>query len=62
MLRVNALEQTGRVLASRYGLRALPTFIVFDESGQMVFRQSGLPDVSAILHALAMDINEGGDE
>ena len=54
MVKVNAMGQAGRALASRYGMQGLPTFIVIDGSGQVVYRQSGVPDIQAILKALAI--------
>ena len=58
VVRVNVLDSVGRAIASRYGMQSLPTFIVIDGSGQVQYRQSGLPNASAILRALAPDVEQ----
>ena len=58
VVRVNVLDSVGRAIASRYGMQSLPTFIVIDGSGQVQYRQSGLPKVSAILKAAAPDMEQ----
>lgn len=42
--RLSILSQIGREAASRYGVRSVPTFLVFDDEGQLLGRQTGLPD------------------
>ncbi|MCX7856167.1 MAG: thioredoxin family protein [Anaerolineae bacterium] len=53
VLRINIMDQAGLVLAREYGVRAVPTFIVFDGNGQVVYAQAGLPDRAAIRAAVA---------
>lgn len=41
VLRLSALSGVGRQLGARYGVRGVPTFLLFDGSGQMVYYQVG---------------------
>lgn len=52
VLRIDVMSQTGLALAQEYGVRAVPTFIVFDGKGQVVYAQAGLPDRAAIREAV----------
>ncbi len=52
VLRIDVMSQTGPALAQEYGVRAVPTFIVFDGKGQVVYAQAGLPDRAAIREAV----------
>jgi thioredoxin-related protein len=36
VLRVSAWSSVGRQLAARYGVRGVPTFLLFDGSGQIM--------------------------
>ncbi|MGB9776403.1 MAG: thioredoxin family protein [Anaerolineae bacterium] len=53
VLRINVMDRTGLALAQEYHVRAVPTFIVFDGKGQVVYAQAGLPDRAAIRAAVA---------
>lgn len=53
MLRINVVSRTGMALAQEYGVSAVPTFIVFDGQGRVVYIQVGLPDRAAIRAAVA---------
>ena len=48
VVRLNVLSQMGREMARRYGVRGMPTFLVFDGQGDLVGRQAGFPDRSEI--------------
>ena len=52
LLRLDVGANPGRNLASRYLVRALPTFLVFDGKGNVVHRQFGMPDRQAIIDAV----------
>jgi thioredoxin-related protein len=41
VLRLSALSSVGRQLGARYGVRGVPTFLLFDGMGQMVHYQVG---------------------
>jgi hypothetical protein len=43
VIRLDVFSRVGRQAAARYGVRATPTVIVLDGSGQMVHSQVGLP-------------------
>lgn len=48
MLRLDLLSSIGRTAASEYGVKVVPTTLVFDTGGQIVLRQTGTVDGSAI--------------
>ena len=48
MLRLSAYSTVGRQLASRYGVRGVPTFLLFDGNGEMVHYQVGRLDANRI--------------
>ena len=49
VLRVNAMTRVGASLAGRYGVRGVPTFILFDGRGQIVYARVGSPDEEGIV-------------
>lgn len=53
VLRIDVMSQTGRMLVQQYGVRAVPTFLVFDGNGRAVYAQAGLPDREAIVALVA---------
>lgn len=48
VLRVSALSGVGRELSARYGVRGVPTFLLFDGEGQMIHYQVGRLDADRI--------------
>jgi thioredoxin-related protein len=44
VLRLSALSSVGRQLAGRYGVRGVPTFLLFDGNGQLAHYQVGRLD------------------
>jgi thioredoxin-related protein len=48
VLRLSAWSAVGRQLGSRYGVRGVPTFLLFDGAGQMVHYQVGRLDASLV--------------
>jgi thioredoxin-related protein len=48
VLRLSAYSTVGRQLASRYGVRGVPTFLLFDGHGEMVHYQVGRLDANRI--------------
>ena len=48
VLRLSALSGVGRQLGGRYGVRGVPTFLLFDGSGEMVHYQVGRLDANRI--------------
>ncbi len=49
VLRLNVMEQPGRDLAIELGVRATPTFFVFDGEGRIIGTTVGSPDVDEIV-------------
>ena len=47
-LRLDFTSQVGRDSARIYEVTLVPTFLVFDGRGQLVLRQTGMPDTDAI--------------
>jgi thioredoxin-related protein len=48
ILRLDLTSQVGRDSARIYDVKLVPTFLVFDGRGQVVLRQTGMPDTEAI--------------
>ena len=44
VLRLSAMSNVGRKLGARYGVRGVPTFFLFDGTGEMVSYQVGRLD------------------
>jgi thioredoxin-related protein len=53
VLRLSIMSGVGRELAARYGVRGVPTFLLFDGSGQIVHYQVGRLDPERIKDALS---------
>ncbi len=49
VLRINVYDDIGLQVARRYGVRGLPTFIVFDGQGQPAYTFVGMPDRAKIV-------------
>ena len=52
VLRLSVTDDVGGVLASRYRVRGVPTFVLLDGAGNVVLTQIGKPDRAAILTAV----------
>lgn len=50
---LDLLSDVGRDAASTYDVKAVPTLLVFDGAGNVILRQSGLPDPGAVKDAIA---------
>ena len=48
MLRLSALSEVGRQLGSRYGVRGVPTFFLFDGTGEIISYQVGRLDAALV--------------
>ena len=48
VLKISAWSSVGRQLGARYGVRGVPTFLLFDGSGEMVHYQVGRLDAERI--------------
>jgi thioredoxin-related protein len=48
VLRLNAWSEVGRQLATRYGVRGVPTFLLFDGRGELVHYQVGRLDADRV--------------
>ena len=46
VLRLSAFSTVGRQIAGRFGVRAVPTFLLFDGAGNMVHSQAGRLDAN----------------
>lgn len=57
MVRLSAMSREGAELAGRYGVRGLPTLIVFDGQGQPVLTEVGRLQRDAVLKAVAAQNN-----
>lgn len=52
VVRLNVGDSAGRAVASRYGLSAVPTFLVFTPDGAPSGRFVGFPDTERLRRAL----------
>ena len=52
VIRLNVYDDAGRYVAGRYGLSAVPTFLVFRGGPEPVARFVGQPNTEEILRAL----------
>ena len=53
VLRLSVMDDVGGALAMRYGVRAIPTFVLLDGAGKVVLSQVGIPDRDVIRSAVA---------
>ena len=44
VVRLNMLSKVGREAASRYGVPAVPTVLVLDADGKLIYRHTGTPN------------------
>jgi thioredoxin-related protein len=49
VLRLSVTDSVGGALATRYSVRAVPTFVLLDGAGEVVLTQIGSPDREAVL-------------
>lgn len=52
-MRLNIVSAEGRELAGQWGIRAVPTLLVFNGYGREVLRQVGRPQKESVLASLA---------
>ena len=52
VLRLDVMSGVGREAAIRYQIRGVPTFLVFDGRGKVIYRQVGPPNRGAIIQAV----------
>jgi len=55
VLRLNVNDAVGRTLATRWGVRGVPTFFVVNGRGEVVYAQAGAPQV-AVLEDLVVQL------
>lgn len=53
VIRLDVGSQLGQQIAGRYGLSGVPTLLVLDGEGQLVYRQGGPPTKSNVLEAVS---------
>jgi thioredoxin-like negative regulator of GroEL len=52
VMRLNVLNSVGMNAARRFGVRAVPTFVVFDGQGKVIEVQIGMPNRAKITSAV----------
>lgn len=52
LIRLDVWGNPGRALASKYGIRAVPTFLVFDGKGNLIYYHIGIPEQKVIIEAV----------
>lgn len=53
VLRISVISGVGADLAGRYNVRGVPTFVLLDGAGNLVYTHIGSPDREAILAAVS---------
>ena len=53
VLRLSVTDDVGRNLATRYGVRGVPTLVLLNGAGEAVLTQPGMPDRDGIRAAVA---------
>ena len=48
VLRLSVMDDVSGQLAVRYGARSVPTFVLLNGAGEVVFQQGGMPNREAI--------------
>ena len=48
VVRLNLLSSIGRTVGGQFGVRAVPTFILLDDQGNAIYRQSGRIDTTKV--------------
>jgi thioredoxin-related protein len=49
LARLSILSEIGREVARRYGVRSVPTFLIFDGEGTLIGREVGFPNRGRIV-------------
>jgi thioredoxin-related protein len=49
VIRLSLLSRLGRSVAQRYGVRAVPTIIIFDGNGDVVEHRAGIPNQQQVV-------------
>ncbi|MDW8102623.1 MAG: thioredoxin family protein [Anaerolineae bacterium] len=57
-MRLDVWGKPGRDLASKYGIRAVPSFLIFDGKGNLAGYYVGIPDQKAIIEVIE-SLNRG---
>ncbi|MBN1811057.1 MAG: hypothetical protein JXA14_04400 [Anaerolineae bacterium] len=52
VLRLNVMDGVGGQLALRYGVRGVPTMVVLDGEGNMVYARTGSPNRGEVVAAV----------
>lgn len=53
VVRVDTLHPAGAVIADEYRVRAVPTLIIFNGQGKVVYSEVGIPDSKVISEIVA---------
>jgi thioredoxin-related protein len=54
VVRLDAMGELGRQIARRYSVSGLPTLLVFDGAGEIIYRQAGPPSKAKVLDAVTL--------
>lgn len=58
-VKINIGTSDGRPVGGRYGVRATPTFVLFDAKGEVLANQSGWPGLNAFEQAFEQLLGQG---
>lgn len=54
VVRINLLSSVGTELAAKFGVTAVPTTIVLDGKGEIVYRHAGIPNRKKVVAAASV--------
>jgi len=57
VVRLNVASALGSSLAGRYGVRGVPTMLVFDGTGEVIYSRAGLPNGDEITTAVEQTLD-----
>ena len=53
VVRLDLFSKVGREVASRYGVRAVPTILILDADAEVTYRHSGMPERHEVVAQIA---------
>ena len=54
---MSVMSEVGGELARRYGVRGVPTIVVFDGAGEVVYAEAGIPDRETVVGVVEEVLN-----
>jgi len=52
VIRIDLASRMGREIGGRYSVTAVPTTVVLDAAGQVIYQHAGIPDRSTVVQVV----------